>query len=48
MIWSMDNLSGLLLLELKEAPPLPLPESAHPKSKTKMDEMENFLDDLLG
>jgi len=34
--------------ELQEAPALPLPENVQAKPKTKMEEMEDFLDDLLG
>jgi len=33
---------------LKEAPPLPLPDGVQPKSKTEIEEMEDFLDELLG
>ncbi len=34
--------------ELQEAPALPLPEGVQAKPKTRMEEMEGFLDDLLG
>ncbi|KAF9555110.1 hypothetical protein CPC08DRAFT_821270 [Agrocybe pediades] len=33
--------------ELQEAPALPLPGDMQPKQKTQMEEMEEFLDDLL-
>ncbi|KIM42071.1 hypothetical protein M413DRAFT_445237 [Hebeloma cylindrosporum] len=33
--------------EYKEAPALPLPEGAQPVAKSQLDEMEDFLDDLL-
>ncbi|KAF8890812.1 hypothetical protein CPB84DRAFT_1784587 [Gymnopilus junonius] len=33
--------------EYQEAPALPLPDGAQPKPKTQLEEMEDFLDDLL-
>ena len=39
-------LSGFLL-EYQDAPALPLPESAKSEPKTQLNEMEDFLDDLL-
>ena len=35
----------IIQVQLKDAPPLPLPGG---KSKTQMEEMEEFLDELLG
>jgi hypothetical protein len=34
-------------VEYQEAPALPFPEGAQPTPKSQLDEMEDFLDDLL-